>query len=188
MKTIRNYRWRIVAFLFFATTINYIDRQILGILAPTLQKELGWSETDYSLIVMAFQGAYAIGLVSMGGVLDRIGTRIGYALAMILWSLASMIHAAGRGFISFGIFRFFFGIGQSANFPAAIKTVAEWFPKRERALATGIFNSGSNVGAIITPLIVPWIVFRWNWQIAFLSTGALGFVWLVVWLDLWVDS
>lgn len=178
---IGNYRWRIVAFLFFATTINYIDRQILGILAPFLQKGLNWSETDYGFIVMAFQAAYAIGLVSMGKLLDKIGTKIGYIIAIVTWSAASVFHSICSGFVSFGIMRFILGIGQSANFPAAVKTVAEWFPKKERALATGLFNTGSNAGAILTPLIVPVIVIHWNWQVAFLSTGLLGFVWLIFW-------
>jgi ACS family hexuronate transporter-like MFS transporter len=178
---IGNYRWRIVAFLFFATTINYIDRQILGVLAPFLQKDLNWSETDYSFIVMAFQAAYAIGLVTMGNVLDKIGTKIGYIIAMITWSLASVFHAVCSGFLSFGIMRFILGIGQSANFPAAVKTIAEWFPKKERALATGLFNTGSNAGAVITPLVVPLIVLHFNWKVAFIVTGLLGFIWLIFW-------
>lgn len=178
---IGNYRWRIVAFLFFATTINYIDRQILGVLAPFLQKELNWSETDYGFIVMAFQAAYAIGLVTMGGLLDKIGTKIGYIIAMIVWSTASVFHFICSGFMSFGIMRFILGIGQSANFPAAVKTIAEWFPKKERAFATGLFNTGSNAGAIITPIIVPLIVLHWNWRVAFIITGLLGFVWLIFW-------
>ncbi|MBN2273104.1 MAG: MFS transporter [Bacteroidales bacterium] len=180
-----NYRWSVVILLFFATTINYIDRGVLGILAPDLQLRLGWSESDYGNIVAAFQAAYAIGLITTGGILDRIGTRLGYTLAMILWSIAGMFHAAGRSPLSFGIARFTLGFGQSANFPAAVKTVAEWFPKRERALATGIFNAGSNLGAILTPLVIPLIALKLNWQWAFIITGALGFVWLLFWLPVY---
>ena len=177
-KKIGNYRWRVVALLFFATTINYIDRQVLGILAPELQELFNWSESDYGFIIMAFQAAYAIGLITMGGILDRIGTRTGYVIAMAVWSLAGMLHAAARSVISFASVRFILGLGQAANFPAAVKSVAEWFPKRERALATGLFNAGSNVGAILTPLIIPVIALKWGWQWAFIGTGALGFIWL----------
>ena len=180
-----NYRWRVVVLLFFATTINYIDRGALGILAPVLQIKLNWSESDYGFIVMAFQAAYAVGLLTTGGILDRIGTRLGYTLAMIVWSFAGIFHALGRSPLSFGIARFTLGLGQSANFPAAVKTVTEWFPKRERALATGIFNSGSNLGAIITPIIIPFIALKWNWQWAFIITGALGFIWLLFWLPMY---
>ncbi|WP_423128282.1 MFS transporter [Gaoshiqia sp. Z1-71] len=180
-----NYRWRIVALLFFATTINYIDRQVLGILAPELQQLFGWSESDYGFIIMAFQIAYAIGLISMGSLLDRIGTRLGFIIAISAWSLAGMAHAAARSVFSFSLARFALGIGESANFPAAVKTVAEWFPKKERALATGIFNSGPNLGAIITPLIIPLIALKWGWQWAFISTGALGFVWLLFWIPMY---
>ena len=176
-----NYRWRVIALLFFATTINYIDRQVLGILAPLLQELFEWSESDYSLIIMSFQAAYAIGLISMGGLLDKIGTKAGYIIAITIWSTAGMFHAAARSVISFALARFTLGIGESANFPAAVKTVAEWFPKRERAFATGIFNSGTNIGAILTPLIIPFIALKWGWQWAFISTGALGFIWLIFW-------
>lgn len=177
-----NYRWRVVALLFFATTINYIDRQVLGILAPQLQELFNWSESDYGFIIVAFQAAYAIGLITMGGILDRIGTRAGYVIAMAVWSLAGMLHAAARSVISFASIRFILGLGQSANFPAAVKSVAEWFPKRERALATGLFNAGSNVGAILTPLIIPVIALKWGWQWAFIGTGAVGFIWLFFWV------
>ena len=177
-----NYRWRVVALLFFATTINYIDRQVLGILAPQLQELFNWSESDYGFIIVAFQAAYAIGLITMGGILDRIGTRAGYVIAMAVWSLAGMVHAAARSVISFASIRFILGLGQSANFPAAVKSVAEWFPKRERALATGLFNAGSNVGAILTPLIIPVIALKWGWQWAFIGTGAAGFIWLFFWI------
>ncbi|MBN1187786.1 MAG: MFS transporter [Bacteroidales bacterium] len=182
---IGNYRWRFVALLFFATTINYIDRSILGILAPELTDKLGWGEDDYGYIVSFFQAAYAIGLLTTGGILDRIGTRVGYVLAMIVWSIAGIFHAACRSVASFSVARFFLGLGQSANFPAAIKTITEWFPKKERALATGIFNMGSNMGAILTPLLIPVIALKWSWQWAFIITGALGFIWLLFWLPIY---
>ncbi len=179
---IGNYRWRIVVLLFFATTINYIDRQVLGILAPELQNTFNWSESDYGFIIMAFQIAYAIGLISMGGLLDKIGTKLGFSIAITVWSIAGMAHAAASSVFSFFMSRFALGIGESANFPAAIKTVAEWFPKKERALATGIFNTGPNIGAILTPLVIPIIALNWGWKWAFISTGALGFVWLIFWM------
>lgn len=180
-----NYRWRIVALLFFATTINYVDRQVLGILAPDLQKEFSWTESDYGFIIAAFQAAYAIGLLTTGRLLDRIGTRIGYSVAIVIWSLAGMLHAMAGSAVSFAMARFSLGLGESANFPAAVKIVAEWFPKKERALAAGLFNSGSNVGAILAPLLVPWIAFHWGWQWAFIGTGALGFIWLCFWLPVY---
>ena len=179
---IGRFRWTICALLFFATTINYIDRQVLGILAPYLQKSLHWSEIDYGNIVAAFQAAYAVGLLLFGGVMDRVGTRKGLAGAIIFWSLAAMAHTLARSAVGFGAARFALGLGESGNFPAAIKTVAEWFPKQERALATGIFNSGSNIGAVAAPLLVPWIALAYGWRWAFLGTGALGFVWLIFWL------
>ncbi|HEU4632319.1 MAG TPA: MFS transporter [Gemmatimonadaceae bacterium] len=179
---IGRYRWRIVALLFFATTLNYLDRQVIGILAPDLQRMFAWSDTDYAKIVAAFKIAYAIGLVSMGGILDRIGTRVGYAAGLTLWSLAGMAHAAVGTVFGFSAARFALGIAEAANFPAAVKTVAEWFPKKERALATGIFNSGANIGAIVAPLVVPIIAVRYGWQWAFILTGGIGFVWLAFWL------
>jgi ACS family hexuronate transporter-like MFS transporter len=182
---IGKYRWRIVVLLFFATTINYIDRQVLGILAPQLQLQFGWSESDYGFIIMFFQIAYAIGLISMGTLLDKVGTRLGYIISITIWSFAGMAHAAAKNVFSFSLARFVLGIGESANFPAAIKTVAEWFPKKERALATGIFNSGPNIGAILTPLLIPLIAIKWGWQSAFIITGALGFVWLLFWILLY---
>ncbi len=175
------YRWTIVALLFAATTINYIDRQVLGILAPTLTQELGWSEAQYGAIVSWFSLAYGIGLLLVGRALDWIGVRRGFSIAIVVWSLAAMAHAAARTVFGFSFARALLGIGESANFPASIKAVAEWFPKRERALATGIFNAGSNVGAIVAPLVVPAITLALGWQWAFIITGALGFVWLVFW-------
>jgi MFS transporter, ACS family, hexuronate transporter len=179
------YRWRICALLFAATTLNYVDRQVLGVLAPDLTQKFGWSEVEYSRIVVAFQAAYAIGLVSAGALIDRLGTRIGYALAICIWSVAAMSHALAGSVAGFAAARFLLGLGEAGNFPAAIKTVAEWFPRRERAFATGIFNSGSNVGAILAPLAVPIIAVTWGWQAAFLFTGVLSAVWLVTWLTVY---
>jgi MFS transporter, ACS family, hexuronate transporter len=182
MKTAGHYRWRIVALLFFATTINYIDRQIIGILKPFISEELGWSESDYGYIVAAFQVAYALGLISTGRFIDKLGTRRGYVWAMVIWSLAGMAHAAARTVFGFMFARFTLGIGQAANFPAAVKAVAEWFPKKERAFANGLFNAGSNFGAIIAPVIVSAITIAWGWKWAFIITGALGFIWVIFWL------
>jgi ACS family hexuronate transporter-like MFS transporter len=179
---IGSYRWRICALLFAATTLNYVDRQVLGVLAPDLSKQFGWSELDYSSIVTAFQTAYAIGLVSAGALIDRLGTRIGYALAICVWSLAAMGHALAGSAVGFAAARFMLGLGEAGNFPAAIKTVAEWFPRRERAFATGLFNSGSNVGAIVAPLAVPIIAVTWGWRAAFLFTSVLSAAWLITWL------
>ena len=176
------YRWRVCAMLLAATTINYIDRQVLGVLAPFLQDEIGWSEIQYGYIVMAFQGAYAIGLLCAGALIDRFGTRIGYALAISVWSLAAMGHALAASVAGFVVARFLLGLGEAGNFPAAIKTVAEWFPRRERAFAVGIFNAGSNIGAIVAPLMVPIVAAAWGWQAAFLCTGVLSAAWLVTWL------
>jgi ACS family hexuronate transporter-like MFS transporter len=179
------YRWTILALLFFATTINYIDRQVLGILAPTLQRDLGWSETDYGDIVSWFSLMYGIGMLGMGRLLDAIGTRKGFAFAIVAWSLAAMGHALARTAAGFSAARAFLGLGEAGNFPASVKTVSEWFPKGERALAVGIFNAGSNVGAVVAPLTVPWIALTWGWRAAFIATGALGFVWLFFWLAIY---
>ncbi len=176
------HRWVVCALLFFATTVNYIDRQVIGLLKPTLSDEFGWSEQDYADIVFAFQAAYAIGLVSVGRLIDKIGVKWGYGLAVAFWSLAGMAHALAGSVAGFMAARFALGLGEAGNFPAAVKATADWFPKKERALAVGIFNSGSNVGAIVTPIIVPVIVLTWGWQAAFIVTGALGFVWLAAWL------
>ncbi len=216
-----NFRWVICTLLFFAATINYIDRQVIGILKPTLAEEFGWTELDYSWIVFAFQTAYAIGLLFVGKLMDKIGTKKGFALAIVVWSVAAIGHAwaVGIGEISspivapivaavvaainaigsmfgaapwtftlsvsvvgFMVARFALGLGEAGNFPASIKTVAEWFPKKERALATGIFNAGTNVGALATPLLVPLIVIAWGWYEAFIFTGIIGFIWLAFWL------
>jgi ACS family hexuronate transporter-like MFS transporter len=176
------YRWGVVVLLFFATTINYLDRQVIGLLKPTLEKEFSWTETDYTHIVQAFTGAYAFGLLVFGGFIDKIGTKLGYTISLIVWSIAAMLHAIVKSTFGFGVVRAALGLGESGNFPAAIKVVAEWFPKRERALATGIFNSGANIGAVVAPVMVPWILGVYGWQMAFLITGAIGFIWLVFWL------
>jgi len=180
--SIGNYRWRILVLLFFATAINYIDRQIIGILKPFIAEDLGWSETDYGYIVSAFQIAYGFGLLTMGRFLDKYGVRIGYLWAIVLWSISGMAHAAARGVVSFAATRFALGVGESANFPAAIKSVAEWFPKKERAFATGLFNSGSTIGAIIAPVIVSTITIAMGWRWAFIIVGALGFIWVIFWV------
>jgi ACS family hexuronate transporter-like MFS transporter len=181
---IGRYRWMICALLFFATTINYIDRQVLGILATdeTFKRTIGWNEAEYGYVNTAFQAAYAIGLLAVGNLMDRFGTRKGFSVAIVFWSVAAMCHSFARSAFGFGAARFALGLGEAGNFPAAIKTVAEWFPKKERALATGIFNSGSNVGAIVAPLAVPFIAVNYGWQWAFIITGALGFIWLAFWL------
>src|SRR5213592_4278420 len=178
-------RWTVVALLFAATTVNYMDRQVLGILAPTLTRELGWSETDYAAIVSWFSVAYGVGLLGMGRLLDRIGVRRGLACSVGLWSLAAMGHALVRTVTGFSVARALLGIGESGNFPAGVKAVAEWFPKRERALATGIFNAGSNVGVVLAALLVPWISLALGWRWAFVATGALDLAWLAVWLTIY---
>jgi len=175
-------RWTICLLLFFATTINYMDRQVIGILAPNLQRIIGWSDVQYGYIVTAFQAAYALGLLVMGWLIDRVGTRIGYALSIILWSLSAMGHAFVNSVNGFMRARFMLGLGESGSFPAAIKAIAEWFPRKERALATGLFNAGSNVGAVLAPLTVPWIYSHWGWRWAFLFTGFFSAAWLVAWL------
>ncbi len=179
---IRNYRWIIVALLFLATTINYIDRQIIGLLKPILEVEFKWSETDFAHIVMAFTAAYAIGLLVIGRLIDKIGTKLGYSVIISLWSIAGMLHALARSALQFGLARFALGIGESGNFPAGVKSIAEWFPKKERGLANGIFNSGTAVGVVCALIIVPWILRHYSWHEVFWITGALGFIWLIFWL------
>jgi len=172
----------ICGLLFFAASVNYMDRQVIGLLKPTLQAQFGWSEVGYSDIILAFQLAYGASLLFIGKLIDRIGTRMGFALAVLFWSIAAMAHAAASSVFQFGVARFSLGIGEAGSFPASIKAVAEWFPKKERALATGIFNSGANVGAILTPLVVPWLTIRFGWRMAFIGTGAIGMLWIVAWL------
>ena len=176
------FRWAICALLLFGTTKNYMDRNVLGVLNKTLQHDLGWNEIDFSHLVMAFQLAYAAGMLLTGRLIDKLGTRLGYALAMVFWSLASMGTALGNSLTSFAISRAALGFGEAAVFPASIKAVAEWFPKKERALSTGIFNAGTSIGAMLAPLVVPWLNARWGWRGAFVGIGALGFVWLIFWL------
>jgi MFS transporter, ACS family, hexuronate transporter len=180
-----NFRWVVVALLFFATTINYLDRQVIGLLKDNLSRDFHWNEKDYSRIVMAFSTAYAIALVLFGRLIDQIGTRLGYAISVVIWSIAAMCHALSTGTMGFALARTALGAGEGGNFPAAIKAVAEWFPKRDRAFATGIFNSGTNVAAIAGPPLIAWIFTRYGWQEAFLWTGALGFIWLFFWLWLY---
>ncbi|MGC9291698.1 MAG: MFS transporter [Acidobacteriaceae bacterium] len=168
--------------LFFATSINYMDRQVLGILAPILQHSIGWTELQYSYIIGGFQFAYAVGLILAGRMVDKLGTRIGYALIMGVWSISAMGHALASTVLEFGIARFFLGLGESGNFPAAIKTTAEWFPQKERSLATGIFNSGANAGAILAPALVPWVTLRYGWRAAFLITGGFSAIWILAWV------
>lgn len=175
-------RWQIVVLLFFATTVNYIDRQVIGILKPFIAEDLHWNEEDYGYIVTAFQVAYAIGLLTTGPILDRFGTKIGYLLSITVWSIAGIAHAASSGVFGFAAARFALGLGEAGNFPAAVKTIAEWFPRKERAFATGIFNSGSTVGAIIAPIIVSAITLSLGWKWAFIITGAVGFIWIGLWL------
>ena len=174
-------RWAVCAMLFVATSINYMDRQVIAILKPTLEHSIGMTEVSYGYIVDAFQVAYAIGLLAAGRLIDKLGTRVGYMLVMVTWSLSAMGHALATTVLEFGFARFFLGLGESGNFPAAIKTVAEWFPQNERSLATGIFNSGANVGAILAPVIVPWVTLRWGWHVAFLTTGLFSVLWIVWW-------
>ena len=206
-------RWVICALLFFAATVNYVDRQVIGILKPTLQSEFGWTELDYGWIVFSFQTAYAIGLFFIGRLMDRVGTKIGFAISIVIWSVAAIGHAfavvigaaafgivawvmtslgydpiatvASASVLGFIVVRFVLGLGESGNFPASIKTVSEWFPRKERSLATGVFNAGTNVGALATPLLVPIIVAKWGWYEAFIFTGAIGFIWLLFWLAIY---
>lgn len=179
--SIGNYRWTICALVFFATTINYLDRAVISLLKKTLTVEFDWSESDYGNIVIAFQLSYAIGLLGAGRLIDKLGTKLGYALATALWSIAAMAHALVKSTLGFGFARAALGFTEAGNFPAAIKVIAEWFPKKERAFATGVFNSGTNIGAILAPLTVPWIAEKFGWQWAFVITGATGFIWLLLW-------
>jgi MFS transporter, ACS family, hexuronate transporter len=187
-KPLGKFRWRILALLFFATTINYLDRSIIAILGPTLRNHVFyWTDADYANITTAFQIAYSLGLIAMGAFIDKFGTRLGYAVSIAIWSIFGMLHATitkSMGWIGFALARIGLGFGESGNFPAAVKTVAEWFPKKERAFATGIFNAGSNVGALLAPLLIPLFVANdgKNWQFAFLLTGFFSATWFVFWL------
>ncbi|MCU1269441.1 MAG: hypothetical protein JWN74_735 [Acidobacteriaceae bacterium] len=179
------FRWLICTLLLLGVTKNYMDRQVLGVLKITLQHNFGWNEIDFGNLVFAFQSAYAAGMLLVGRLVDRLGVRLGYAVTMIFWSLASMAHALGRSLTSFMVARASLGFAESGVFPCSIKSVAEWFPNRERSFAIGIFNAGANVGAILTPLLVPWIAIHWGWRWAFLITGGIGFLWVVLWLVLY---
>jgi ACS family hexuronate transporter-like MFS transporter len=182
---VSTFRWVVCALLFSATAINYMDRQVLGILVIPLQKELGWSETQYSMMIAGFQATFALGLLATGPVIDRIGTRIGYALAVTICSVAAVAHGFVRSVMGFGGVRLLLGLGEAGNYPSAVKATAEWFPVRERAFAMGLFNSGSTVGAILAPLIVPWIALTLGWRAAFILIGLLGFIWIPTWLVLY---
>ncbi len=184
-QAIGKYRWTICGLVFFATTINYLDRAVIAILKSPLTKEFNWTETDYANIVIAFQLCYAIGFLGAGRLIDKLGTKIGYALATVAWSLAAIAHGFVTNTMGFMVARGALGVTESGNFPAAIKTVAEWFPKKERAFATGIFNSGANIGAIVAPLTVPAIAEAWGWKWAFILTGLVGFIWLIFWFVLY---
>ena len=175
-------RWFVCALLFFATTTNYMDRQVLGILAPVLQKDLHWTQQSYGNMIACFTFAYGLAYILAGRVIDRLGTRKGYGLFVGIWSVSSACHAFVSSAFGFGIARFFLGIGESGNFPAALKAVAEWFPKEERALATGIFNSGTNFAALLAPIIIPFIAFRWGWRYGFIFTASMSMLWLIVWM------
>jgi ACS family hexuronate transporter-like MFS transporter len=181
-RKIKNYRWIILALLVSATTINYLDRQILGLLKPTLEIEFSWSETDFAFLVMAFTGAYAVGLISWGWFIDRIGTKPGYIISVAAWSIMGMLHAAARSVTGFGLARIGLGLTEAGNVPAGMKTIAEWFPRKERALATGLFNAGTSFGIIIALLIVPLILSNYGWHEVFIITGSVGFIWLLVWI------
>jgi MFS transporter, ACS family, hexuronate transporter len=180
-QAIGKFRWTICALVFFATTINYLDRAVIALLKDNLENQFHWTESDYSNIVIAFQLSYAIGLLFAGRLIDKIGTKLGYAVSIFAWSIAAVCHAFVSSTFGFGVARAFLGITEAGNFPSAIKTTAEWFPKKERAFATGIFNSGANIGAIIAPLTVPLIAEEMGWWWAFILTGAIGFIWLVAW-------
>lgn len=184
-QAIGKYRWTICALVFFATTINYLDRAVIAILKSPLTKEFNWTETDYANIVIAFQICYALGFLGAGRLIDKLGTKIGYGVATALWSIAAVAHGLVTSTLGFMVARGALGFTESGNFPAAIKTVAEWFPKKERAFATGIFNSGANIGAIVAPLSVPAIAELWGWKWAFILTGLVGFIWLIFWFLLY---
>lgn len=179
--SIGRYRWTICALLFAATTINYIDRQVIGLLKPTLTTVFGWNNTTFGTINGIFQFFYAFGLLAFGRIVDRVGSKLGYTISIIIWSVFAMAHALARSTFGFTIARSGLGLGESGNFPSAIKTVAEWFPQKERALATGIFNSGANIGAVVAPIMVPLLLASCGWQMAFIITGSLGFIWLIFW-------
>ena len=177
-----NYRWTICTLLFLATTINYVDRQILSLVKPILDVELGWSNEQFGIVNAVFQGAYGFGLLFFGWFVDRYGSKVGYAVSIIAWSLAAMGHSVVSTVTGFMVARASLGVSEGGNFPSAIKATAQWFPKRERAYATSIFNAGTNVGAIVAPALVPWIAYTWGWQMAFVAAGVAGLLWLLLWI------
>ena len=177
-----NYRWTICSLLFLATTINYVDRQILSLVKPILDIELGWSNEEFGIVNAVFQGAYGFGLLFFGWFVDRYGSKVGYAVSIVAWSLAAMGHSVVSTVTGFMIARAALGVSEGGNFPSAIKATAQWFPKRERAYATSIFNAGTNVGAIVAPALVPWIAYTWGWQMAFIAAGIAGLLWLFLWI------
>jgi ACS family hexuronate transporter-like MFS transporter len=184
--TIGRYRWVICALLFYATTVNYMDRSVLAVLSPMLKTQIGWTDTQYGNINAAFSAAYAVGLLFAGGLIDKFGVRIGYPVAMALWGMASISHGLVHTVVGFGIARVFLGLFEAANFPAAMKSVAEWFPRKERSLCVGLFNAGSNVGAVLAPLIVPIIATSvWGWRPAFCITGVAELMWICFWLSIY---
>ncbi|GAC1612250.1 MAG: MFS transporter [Novosphingobium sp.] len=185
VSTSGRYRWTIVALLFAATAVNYIDRQMIGVLKPTLAADLKWTEGDFAQIVFWFQVAYAIGYVAFGRIVDKVGARTGYAIAIVIWTVSHMAHGLATGIVSFAAARFGLGLGESGNFPSGVRAVTDWFPQRERAFAIGLLNAGSNVGAIITPLLVPLLVLWFGWRVTFLVTGVFGVVWLIAWLAIY---
>ncbi|BCA59227.1 MFS transporter [Sphingomonas sp. HMP6] len=183
--TVGRYRWVICALLFAATAINYVDRQMIGLLKPQISSEFGWDENAYADVVFWFQAAYAIGYVSFGSIVDRLGARVGYSVAFVIWTLGHTLCGFAGSTLQFAGARFVLGLGESGNFPAGIKAVSEWFPARERAFATGLFNAGANIGAVITPLIVPVITLAYGWRMAFIITGVASLVWLVAWIAIY---
>jgi MFS transporter, ACS family, hexuronate transporter len=180
--TINKYRWIILTLIFLATTINYVDRQIIGFLKPILEKEFNWTETDFAHIIMAFTAAYAAGLLIVGRLIDKIGTKTGYSLIIVIWSIAGTLHTMARSALHFSLARIGLGLGEAGNFPAGMKTISEWFPKKERGIATGIFNSGTSIGVVVALLIVPLILRNYSWHEVFWITGSIGFIWLIFWL------
>lgn len=179
------YRWTVCALLFLATTINYVDRQILSLVKPILDVELGWTNEEFGIVNAVFQGAYGFGLLFFGWFVDRYGAKVGYAVSIVAWSLAAMGHSVVSTVTGFMIARASLGVSEGGNFPSAIKATAQWFPKRERAYATSIFNAGTNVGAIVAPALVPWIAYEWGWQMAFIAAGVAGLLWLFLWIPLY---
>ncbi len=177
-----SFRWMILFMLFAATTINYLDRQILSILKPVLDTEFGWTDAQYGMIMSVFQASYAVGLTMFGWIIDKYGARIGYAISIVWWSVGAICHACAIGVKSMGACRVLLGLGEGGNFPASIKTVTNWFPAKERVFATTLFNSGSNVGALVAPATIPFIAAAWGWQSAFIAAGVLGLLWVVFWL------